>query len=1382
MSKAGLSVLFVAMLALLSFQPAQSQFVLDEDFSTYTSSPSSIGWFGADNTDFGVFTPGTTTDGSWINDGFGNVGTTGSPRFNLFSTTSTDMDWLISPPADMNATPVKQLSYDLAATAFTGTAHAFIPAGDTLFVVISTDGTTWSRANILAMYTSADSIPAAGMTYTVDLTAYGTDTVQIGFLAWDPANPGDMNIYFDNVQIGAPPPVEMAVTGLSAGFGGVVQGSAGFGVEIQVTNNGNLAAAADSLDVYLNGGLASSLGYPALNPGEMADLTAMLTASGSGSDSVSVAIRLVGGDADPGNDTASVNVTIEAGFYLAPFSEDFESFAGSTVDSLWFHLPAPRNWTADANGTPSSNTGPSGDHTTGAGNYMFTEATGPSPGDAFILGTPFVDLSGTTNPRLKFWYHMYGAAMGELHVDVYANGVMNLDVMTPIVGQQQTGSGDPYLEANVDLTAFAGQTVAIAFRGIRGSDFTSDMAIDDVEIGEPPATDLAVTSFFNLPTLVAGASTVDFDVEISNLGGSSLTSDMFDLFLNGGLSSSYAYAALNAGEKDTVSVSYTASASGIDTVLVAVRAVPGDGNPSNDTLSAEVGTLGLVGVPFSEVFPTTTFDPISWPEITGTTEIIDVNTVATGTFPYPVPSDPFFLSVNGSNATLASGIFDLSAQSNLVLAMWESEHDLEIGEDVVLEYLDSSGVWQTLFLFVGTNNGFGTFEPFELVVFPLPGDAYHDGFRFRFASVGGLATTDEWFFDNIFLGQSAPDIGVDPATLDFGMLFTGEADTLSFTVSNTGTDSLTVSGMTNSDPAFSIVGATSFGLPTGGSVDVSVAFAAGAPGGYADSIVITSDASSGDAVVSLLATVADPPIVGVSDTLLSETVLEGDSIVTSFWLYNSGGSDLDFTISENEDPLTADVFGAIVQSETKVKVKVAEKPSGGKKNLDDEMVPAKAKVKAPRGASVKTSAVATEKAPKGKASGDRGGTSPNTEGLFDLQFEFDVEAASGLAGNAGSEFDGTFFYTTRWASNLIHKYDMAGNLVEEFSIPGVTGLRDLAFDGTHMYGGAAATTIFQMDFVSKTLVGTITSPIPVRHISYDEGSDGFWVGNWDTDVVLVSRAGATLATLPAATHGLGGMYGSAYDPYSAGGPFLWLFDQGLGAGFPQPAVQFDIGTLTPTGVSFDVVTAITSGGIAGGMFVAQNIVPGTATLGGIIQGDPGADKLFGLELTAVGLDWIEPDIVDGTIAAGDSVEVTLTWYGILPVTEDIVEGYLGIESNDPATPIVNVHAVLDVMVVGIDDQELLPTSFELFRNYPNPFNPSTTIKYNLKNETKVSLQVYNVLGQHVRTLVSGTQNAGRYEVIWDGKNDLGNHVSTGVYIYRIEAENFIKSHKMMLLK
>ena len=94
----------------------------------------------------------------------------------------------------------------------------------------------------------------------------------------------------------------------------------------------------------------------------------------------------------------------------------------------------------------------------------------------------------------------------------------------------------------------------------------------------------------------------------------------------------------------------------------------------------------------------------------------------------------------------------------------------------------------------------------------------------------------------------------------------------------------------------------------------------------------------------------------------------------------------------------------------------------------------------------------------------------------------------------------------------------------------------------------------------------------------------------------------------------------------------------------------------------------------------------------------------------------------------------------------------------------------------------LPKTFALHQNYPNPFNPVTTIKYDLPKNCLVEIQIYNVLGQKVRNLVSTYQQAGHKMIIWNGLNDYGNTVASGTYIYKIKAADFVKTKRMTMLK
>lgn len=105
-------------------------------------------------------------------------------------------------------------------------------------------------------------------------------------------------------------------------------------------------------------------------------------------------------------------------------------------------------------------------------------------------------------------------------------------------------------------------------------------------------------------------------------------------------------------------------------------------------------------------------------------------------------------------------------------------------------------------------------------------------------------------------------------------------------------------------------------------------------------------------------------------------------------------------------------------------------------------------------------------------------------------------------------------------------------------------------------------------------------------------------------------------------------------------------------------------------------------------------------------------------------------------------------------------------------------------LTGIDEGIVneIPTEFELLQNYPNPFNPETKIYYNLPENTKVELVVFNVMGQEVANLVNGVQPAGRYTVTWDGLNQNGTGAATGLYFYRLNTDNHTAVKKMLLIR
>lgn len=92
------------------------------------------------------------------------------------------------------------------------------------------------------------------------------------------------------------------------------------------------------------------------------------------------------------------------------------------------------------------------------------------------------------------------------------------------------------------------------------------------------------------------------------------------------------------------------------------------------------------------------------------------------------------------------------------------------------------------------------------------------------------------------------------------------------------------------------------------------------------------------------------------------------------------------------------------------------------------------------------------------------------------------------------------------------------------------------------------------------------------------------------------------------------------------------------------------------------------------------------------------------------------------------------------------------------------------------------SDFRLEQNYPNPFNPTTTISYHLAETVDVELNIYNLSGQRIRTLLSGRKEAGSHSLAWDGKNDVGDEVASGLYLYKLRAGEFFQSHKMILIR
>ena len=156
---------------------------------------------------------------------------------------------------------------------------------------------------------------------------------------------------------------------------------------------------------------------------------------------------------------------------------------------------------------------------------------------------------------------------------------------------------------------------------------------------------------------------------------------------------------------------------------------------------------------------------------------------------------------------------------------------------------------------------------------------------------------------------------------------------------------------------------------------------------------------------------------------------------------------------------------------------------------------------------------------------------------------------------------------------------------------------------------------------------------------------------------------------------------------------------------------------------------------------------------------------------------------ENPIAAGKGAIVNLTFEGKdvskVKFTPTTVGKQEGITLVTPAAKEISYEFTDQSKT---DGKGTLPQSYGLFQNFPNPFNATTQIRYALPEAAQVRLEVFNILGQKVKTLVNEFQTAGNKQVVWEGRNENGDVVSSGVYFYRINAGKYNQVMKMSLLK
>ena len=641
----------------------------------------------------------------------------------------------------------------------------------------------------------------------IDITSAAGNVVQVMFVV-ERGNGGSGDVGLDDVVIYQPQPLDMGaslvVSPADSGCYGISESAA-----IEVTNYGSqpidFSTSPLTLDVEVNGpnGLQTldtviSSGVLPVLGAALVTFDPLLDLSTTGTYTFKT-YTTVTGDLNVINDTTYSEVISQI-TQVAPLIEDFETFvpaaftAPGTMDPGWSrNLGAfSGGWYVEDGPTSTTLTGPSGNNTSGGSVYMYYESPFFGIDPEYLLTSPCYDLTALSNPKLSFYYHMYGSNMGTLEVDVVENGIAT--TVFSLSGQQQTATTDPWTRVDIDLAAYTGATIKLVFRAIPPlSGQRSDMAIDDINIFEPPAFDALADEITQpIANCVLNAGEI-VAVKVRNFGSDTLTNIGAKFQVDAGPFSPIEIIPGILPPGDSVEYVFTATADlsvpGTHEITVVTTSLtPVDQVPSNDTTVREITNFGssISNFPYYQSFEG---GAAGWDSDAAAGS---ANTWALGT----PAKDVIIGAASGTNAWVTGGLgttdyangeqsyvvspcFDLTTLSTPVVRMdiwWEAETGFD---GVALQSsVDGGASWQTIGSFGDPNfwynqtsidgapggsadgwsgrNGLGS-NGWVKAEHELDGLGGMSSVIFRIAFGADISLTDDGFaFDNFEIFQKPP--------------------------------------------------------------------------------------------------------------------------------------------------------------------------------------------------------------------------------------------------------------------------------------------------------------------------------------------------------------------------------------------------------------------------------------------------------------------------------------------------------------------------------------------------------------------------------------------------------------------------------------------------
>jgi hypothetical protein len=418
---------------------------------------------------------------------------------------------------------------------------------------------------------------------------------------------------------------------------------------------------------------------------------------------------------------------------------------------------------------------------------------------------------------------------------------------------------------------------------------------------------------------------------------------------------------------------------------------------------------------------------------------------------------------------------------------------------------------------------------------------------------------------------------------------------------------------------------------------------------------------------------------------------------------------------------------------------------------------------------------------------------------------FDYTAIPGVSeGTVGAIFYNGLFYLNRWNAGPCYTYAPLPNGAPDpatqviITVPPYLGnIRDMAIapdnSGTpYLWGSSATSTLYKMDG-GMNVIGTYSTGGSFRAIAFDPITGGFWNGNFGGAATCYDTTGALVGT-SASGSALTAKYGAAFTTPATwpGVNSVWWWDQTATSG---QLVQVDLATDAVLN-TYVFTGSAPSGGAETAVINGQNVL--------LLNFQNQALGCYFLSFVPVELTSFAASVSDGNVTLNWSTATETNNMGF-DVERSSGNGFekIGFVAGFGTSTEIHNYSYVDGSLKSgtytyrlkqvdydgtseytesVEADVIAPDVFALEQNYPNPFNPSTTINFSLAADSKVSLTVFDILGQEVANLINGNVAAGSHEINFNASN-----VNSGVYFYRIDATavdgtNFTSVKKMILTK